>query len=168
MNTMEEQLWSYIDGTCSDEERKAIDILIANNPAYRAKFEELLSFDQELAKMEAEEPSMGFTYKVMEEIRAENARQPLKAQINKNIIRGIGGFFILTISLLLIYVLSTLHLTPVSLSVHLPDSLHLPTLKNYFTGPVLQVFFFLDAVLALFLADAWMRRRKKNVQTGIK
>jgi hypothetical protein len=165
---MEERLWSYIDGACSDEERKAIDMLITNDAAYRSKFEELLSFDQELMKIEPDEPSMGFTYKVMEGIRAENARQPLKAQINKNIIRGIGGFFILTISLLLIYVLSTLHLTPVSLSVHLPDSLHLPTLKNYFTGPVLQVFFFLDAVLALFLADAWMRRRKKNVQTGVK
>jgi len=168
MNTMEERLWSYIDGTCSDDERKAIDMLIANDTAYRAKFEELLSFDQQLTKMEPEEPSMGFTYKVMESIRAENARQPLKAGINKNIIRGISGFFILTISLLLIYVLSTLHLAPVSLSVHLPDSLHLPTLKNYLTGPVIQVFFFFDAVLALFLADAWLRRRKKTVHTGLK
>ena len=160
MNTIEERLWSYIDGTCDEEERKAIDMLIATDKAYSAKFEELLNFDQQLSKMEADEPSMSFTYKVMEGVRAEHARQPLKAAINKNIIKGIGGFFIVTISLMLILMLSTLHITPVSFSVHLPEALKLPDLKNYVNGKVLNYFFFFDAVLALVLVDAYLRRRK--------
>ena len=65
---------------------------------------------------------------------------------------------------LLLVTLSTFHLTPVSLSVHLPDSLKtsglkLPDLKNYFSGPVLQGFIFFDVVLVLFLLDTWLRRR---------
>ena len=160
MNTIEERLWSYIDGTCSEEERKAIDILIATDEAYRSKFEELLSFDQELVKMEADEPSMGFTYKVMEGIRAEQARQPLKAAINKNIIRGISIFFIAVISLMLIFMLSTLHLTSDSFSVKLPETVKVPDLKVLFNGKVLSVFFFLDAMLALVFVDFWLRRRR--------
>jgi hypothetical protein len=160
MNTMEERLWSYIDGSCDEEERKAIDMLITTDKAYSAKFEELLNFDQQLSKIEAEEPSMAFTYKVMEGVRAEHARQPLKAAINKNIIKGISGFFIVTISLMLILMLSTLHITPVSFSVHLPETLKIPDLKNYVNGKVLNYFFFFDAVLALVLVDAYLRRRK--------
>ncbi|MBS1532442.1 MAG: hypothetical protein JSU01_19220 [Bacteroidetes bacterium] len=160
MNTIEERLWSYIDGTCSEGERQAIDTLIATDEAYRAKFEELLSFDQELVKMEADEPSMGFTYNVMESIRAEHARQPLKAAINKKIIRGIGIFFIATISLMLILMLSTLHPTADSFSVKLPDSFKVTNLTNLLNGKVLSVFFFLDTVLALVWVDAWLRRRR--------
>jgi len=160
MNTIEERLWSYIDGTCGEEERKAIDMLIANDEAYRAKFEELLSFDQELIKMEADEPSMGFTYNVMETIRAEHASQPLKSAINKNIIKGLGIFFIAVISIMLILMLSTLHITPARFTVHLPDSVKLPDLKNLLSGKVLSVFLFVDMILALVFVDAWVRRRK--------
>jgi hypothetical protein len=160
MNTIEDRLWSYIDGTCDEEERKAIDMLIATDNAYSAKLEELLNFDKQLSKIEAEEPSMAFTYKVMEGVRAEHARQPLKAAINKNIIKGIGGFFIVTISLMLILMLSTLHLTPASFSVHLPEALKMPDLKNFVNAKVLNCFFFFDAVLALVLVDAYLRRRK--------
>jgi hypothetical protein len=164
MNTIEERLWSYIDGTCTEEEHKAIDMLITNDEAYRSKFEELLSLDQQLAKMEADEPSMGFTYKVMESIRTEYAQQPLKAAINKRIIKGIGGFFILTILLLLIFVLSTMHLTPVSFSVHLPDSLKVPDIKSLLSSPVVKGFFFFDVVLLLFLLDSLLRRKSLSKQ----
>ena len=111
--------------------------------------------------MELDEPSMGFTYNVMEGIRAENAQQPLKAAINKRIIRGIGGFFIVTISLLLILMLSTLHFTSASVSVHLPESLKLPDHEKLSsTAMLFKGFLFFDVVLALFLIDAYLRRKK--------
>src|ERR1700749_3680613 len=112
MNTIEERIWSYIDGTCTDEECKAIDMLIANDDAYRSKFDELLALDKQFSKIEPDEPSMGFTYKVMEGIRAEYAQQPLKAAVNKRIIRGIGIFFIVTILAMVILMLSTFHPAP--------------------------------------------------------
>jgi len=159
MNTIEEKLWNYIDGTCSDEERKAINILIAQDEVYRRKYEELLALNQEFSKMEPDEPPMAFTYNVMEAIRAEHAQQPLKAGINKRVIKSISGFFIVSIALLLIYMLSTVHLTPVNISGHIPDNLRLPDIKNYLSKPMLEGFLFFDIVLGLFLFDAWLRRK---------
>lgn len=164
MNTIEEKLWNYIDGTCSDEERKAIKILIAQDEVYRRKYEELLALNQEFSKMEPDEPPMAFTFNVMEAIRAENAQQPLKAGINKRVIKSISGFFIVSIALLLIYMLSTVHLTPVNISGHVPDSLRLPDIKNYLSKPVLEGFLFFDTVLGLFLFDGWLRRKDVSKQ----
>jgi len=161
MNTIEEKLWNYIDGTCSDEDRKAIDILIAQDEVYRRKYEELLALNQEFSKMELDEPPMAFTYNVMEAIRAEHAKQPLKAGINKRIIKVISGFFIVSIALMLILAISNVHLgnSSANISVHLPDSLRLPDIKNYLSKPVLEGFLFFDIVLGLFLFDAWLRRK---------
>ena len=164
MNTMEEKLWNYIDGTCSEEEKKAIDILIAQDEVYRRKYQELLALNQEFSKMELDEPPMAFTYNVMETIRAEHAQQPLKAAIDKRIIKGISGFFIVSILLLVIYVLSTMRLTSANVSVHLPDSLKLPDIKNYLSKPVLEGFLFFDVVLGLFLFDAYLRKRGVSKQ----
>ena len=164
MNTIEEKLWNYIDGTCSEEERKAIDILIAQDEVYRRKYEELLALNQEFSKMELDEPPMAFTYNVMEAIRAEHAQQPLKAGINKGIIKGISGFFIVSIALLLIMTISTIHTSPANISVHLPDSVRLPDIKNYLSKPVLEGFLFFDIVLGLFLFDAWLRRKGVSKQ----
>ena len=164
MNTIEEKLWNYIDGTCSDEERKAIDILIAQDEVYRRKYEELLALNKEFSKMEPDEPPMAFTYNVMEAIRAEHAQQPLKAGINKRIIKGISGFFIVSIALLLILAISNVHIGTANISVHLPDSLRLPDIKNYLSKPILEGFLFFDIVLGLFLFDAWLRRKSTSKQ----
>ena len=166
MNTIEEKLWNYIDGTCSEEERKAIDILIAQDEVYRRKYEELLALNQEFSKMELDEPPMAFTYNVMEAIRAEHAKQPLKAGINKRIIKVISGFFIVSIALMLILAISNVHFgnASVNISVHLPDSLRLPDIKNYLSKPVLEGFLFFDIVLGLFLFDAWLRRKSVSKQ----
>jgi len=164
MNTMEEKLWNYIDGNCTEEEKKAIDVLIAQDEVYRRKYKELLALNQEFSKMELDEPPMAFTYNVMEAIRAEHAQRPLNARIDKRIIKGIAGFFIVSIALLLIYVLSTVHLTPVNISGHLPDSLRLPDIKNYLSKPVLEGFLFFDLVLGLFLFDAYLRKKSVSKQ----
>ena len=164
MNTMEEELWNYIDGTCSEGEQKAISVLIAQDEAYRRKYEELLSLDQQFSKMEMDEPSMAFTYNVMETIRADYAQTPLKASINPKIIKGIGGFFILTILILVIYVLSTTPVGHVNFSGQVPATLKVPDMTKYLSGPLLKGFFFFDLVLGLFLFDTYLRKRKVSKQ----
>jgi hypothetical protein len=159
MNTIEEKIWSYIDGTCTEEERKAIDILIAQDEVYRRKYEELLNLHQEFLKIELDEPPMAFTYNVMETIRAEHALQPLKAGINKRVIKGISGFFIVSIVVLVIYMLSVVHLSPVNISVGLSDSVKLPDMKNLISKPVLEGFLFFDLVLGLFIFDNYLRKK---------
>src|ERR1700733_7676515 len=104
MNNMEEKLWSYIDGLCTPEEQKAIGDLINTDAAVGSKYRELLKLNKEFAAMELDEPPMAFTYNVIEAIRTENAQVPLKAAINKRIIRGISIFFIATLAILLILI----------------------------------------------------------------
>src|SRR5471030_1947791 len=106
MNNIEESLWNYIDGNCTAGEQKAVSELIAQDEAWRTRYQELLNLNREFSAMELEEPPMAFTYNVMEIIRTEQAQKPLKAAINKRIIKGIAGFFVITITILVIYAMA--------------------------------------------------------------
>jgi anti-sigma factor RsiW len=157
MSNIEEQLWAYIDGTCTADERQAISLLIAEDNAWREKYQELLALNSEIAAMELEEPSMAFTYNVMETIRAEHASKPLKSAINSTIIKGIGGFFVITILALLVFMLASVNWSAAGGAA--PVEFKLPDLSNIISKPVMQGFLFFDVVLALFLFDTLLRRR---------
>jgi len=160
MSSMEEKLWNYIDGSCTPEEQKAIAQLIEQDEVYRRKYEELLQLSAEFSAIELDEPPMAFTYNVMEAIRTENAQQPLKAAINKRIIKGIGFFFVFTISAILIFVLASIHWSAGAAAVDVRVSPSLvQTLKKMVSGPAMQVFLFFDVVLALYLFDGYLRKR---------
>ncbi|MHB8206375.1 anti-sigma factor family protein [Mucilaginibacter sp.] len=160
MNNIEEQLWNYIDGTSSPEEQKAISMLIEQDDAYRQKYNELIALNAELAKMELDEPPMAFTYNVMETIRNEHAKTPLKAKIDQRIIKGIGLFFVLMISGIMIYALANVQW---SAGLSGGSSLHfaMPHIAQYLTSPLMQGFLFFDVVLALYTFDTYLR--KKNL-----
>jgi anti-sigma factor RsiW len=163
MNSIEEKLWNYIDGSCPPDEQAAIATLIEKDEVYRKKYNELLQLNSEFAAMEMDEPSMAFTYNVMETIRAEQARQPLKAAIDKRIIWGISAFFVLTLAALLIYALATANWSSGG-GFKMPDQLNVTQLKvthisSYFTGPVVKGFLFFDVVMGLFLLDSYLRRK---------
>jgi hypothetical protein len=170
MNTVEEKLWNYIDGSCTPEEQQAIATLIAQDEVYRRKYEELQLLNLEFAELELDEPPMAFTYNVMETIRNEHALTPLKAGINKRIIKGIGLFFVFTISAVLILALSQVNWHTDSAELTLPK-FTLPNMSLYFKGPFMQGFWFLDIVLALYLGDTYLRKKGAakhgmNVQAG--
>ncbi len=156
---IEESLWNYIDGACSPDEQKAITLLIESDEAVKSKYNELLSLNRGFSALELDEPPMAFTYNIMETIRTENAMVPLKATINKRIIRGIAAFFILSIVVLLVYILANISWPADSNSLNILSGLKLPNLKSYLTGPVIQGFLFFDVVLGLFLMDSYLRKR---------
>jgi hypothetical protein len=158
MNPIEEKIWSYVDGTCTKAEKQAIGRLIEEDEAYRSVYQEILAFNQELMQIELEEPSMPFTYNVMEAIRQEEALKPLKANIDVRIIKGIAAFFILTISTLVIYAFSTINWSAGGRSGIALD-FKLPLFQNYLSGPAMQAFIFFDVILALYLLDGYIRRR---------
>ncbi|WP_295721105.1 hypothetical protein [Mucilaginibacter sp.] len=161
MNTIEEKLWNYIDGTCTPAEQDAIARLIEQDEVYSQKYQELLLLNQEFASMELDEPSMAFTYNVMETIRTENARQPLKAAIDKRIIIGVGAFFVFTILALLIFTIANTHFSfPAgNVKVNLPAGIKLPSAGSIFSSQVFKWFLVFDVVLALFLTDSYLRRK---------
>ncbi len=171
MKTIEEQLWSYIDGTCTTDESKAIAELIAADETWGSKYADLLSFDQQLESIELDEPSMGFTFKVMEGIRGEYAQQPLNAKINQNIISVIAAFFIISITALLLFLWVSVPLGHANMSNGLPQQLkhaesflQNPETKFLHGTTLLNIFLMVDIVLALFLTDAYLRRKKASKQ----
>jgi len=171
MNTIEEKLWNYIDGSCTAVDQQAIALLIAQDEVYRNKYDELLQLNAEFTAMDLDEPPMAFTYNVMETIRAEHASQPLKAAIDKRIIRGICFFFVFTISVILIYALASIHWSAGSTSTHNVNTSVLPDLKHLLSGPIMNGFLFFDVVLGLYLFDGYLRKKSlskidESVQTS--
>ena len=164
MRNIEEQLWNYLDGTCTPQEREVIEHLIATEKEYQKKFEEIKAFELELESIELDAPSMAFTYNIMEAIRTEEASKPLKAAIDNRIIKGIAAFFILTILALVgIALASTNWSAAASGGINMPK-IQLPDSKNYFSGPVLKGFLFFDVVFALYFFDSYLRKRKLQQQ----
>jgi len=161
MNNMEEKLWAYIDGNCSTEEQQAISELIHADVQIRAKYEQLLQLNAEFSGMELDEPPMAFTYNVMEAIRTENARVPLKAAINKKIIRGIGLFFILTLTAAIIFILANIKFSG-GQTANLSQYIKMPAIDAEKAKILVQAFVFFDVVLGLYLFDAYLRRKKRE------
>jgi hypothetical protein len=165
MNEVEEKLWNYIDGSCTDEEQKSISALIDTDEAYQLKYHELLQLNTEFSAIELDEPSMAFTYNVMEAIRTETAQKPLKAAINKRIIWGVGAFFILSITVLLILVMASINWQAIGQSsVQAPVQFQMPPLQDYINGNVMRGFVFCDIVLGLFVVDAYLRKKLNSKQ----
>jgi len=167
MNNMEEELWNFIDGNCTPEEQKAISSLIENDAAVGAKYRELLSLNATFAQMDLDEPPMAFTYNVMEAIRTENAQVPLKAAVNKRIIRGIAIFFTLTLAILLVLVVSSVKWSGQSLPASLTAHFKMPDISAGQTKVIVQAFVFFDVMLGLYLFDAYLRRKRSARDTKI-
>ena len=81
MNTIEEQLWNYIDGNCTPVERLEIEAKLAVNVQYYSMYQELLKVNEELNALDFEEPSMSFTRNVMEKV--VNAARDIEAPSEK-------------------------------------------------------------------------------------
>ncbi len=160
MNCVEEKLWNYIDGNCSPEEQQAMDILIATDEVYKRKYHELVKLNMDFACMELDEPSMGFSYKVMETIRAENALKPLKAAVDKRIIKGITAFFVFSISVLLIFSFAQVNWSAGNGASALSAiDIKIPHIESYLNGTVLKVFVLFDIVAGLVLLDGYLRKK---------
>ena len=156
MNNMEEKLWDYIDGTCSEEERLAIAALIEKDESWRKAFNNMSEINSDVSSLTLEEPSMAFSYKVMEGIRAHEAAKPLKTATNNYIISAIAGFFILSIVVLIVYLFSgtTQSVGGNNLNLDLPDFSALASAST------IKIFFYTDVMLLLFLVDAFLRRKR--------
>ncbi|RZM07740.1 MAG: hypothetical protein EOO88_51290 [Pedobacter sp.] len=105
MNTIEQQLWDYIDGNLGATEVRAIEEKIHSDAEVKLQYEAFLSLNLAFDKIELDEPSMSFTRNVMESVALEPAPVAMKTKVNTNIIYGIGGFFIMSLVALFGYAL---------------------------------------------------------------
>ena len=161
--TMEDRLWDYIDGLSSPAEHSAIEALIAANQEWLRKYRELLDVHQLMTSSELDAPPMRFTKNVMEEIARHHVAPATKSYINKNIIRGIGAFFLSLIAGILIYFLRQIKWSGNSSSGKLPSyDLGLDKLDygKVFSSLPVTLFMLVSVILGLVLLDMYLQRKR--------
>jgi hypothetical protein len=164
---IEEQLWSYIDGSASAAEKVFVEKMLASHDEWKAKYKEQLELHQLLMnETELEQPPLRFTKNVMEQVAGVQPKAATSTYINKNIIRSIAAFFIITIGSLLIYSFSQINWAASgSNSTLIPYDLkdiQLPKFEiaKLFNSTVLYSLLMVTVVLGLMLFDGFLRRKK--------
>jgi len=166
---MEQKIWEYIDGHCTPVEKAAIIQQLADNPVWKSKYEELKRVHDLLGAEELEMPSLRFTKNVMEEISRYQVAPATKTYINKNVIRGIGSFFLVMITGLFIYILAQIHWTSTSSSNLIPNFSVDANKLNWgkmLNNTYVNIFVGINIILGLILLDKYMQGRKKTEQPG--
>ncbi|MBY0245221.1 MAG: hypothetical protein K2Q03_07195 [Sphingobacteriaceae bacterium] len=160
MKTIEEQLWDYLDGNCTANEKLEIELKISLNADYAALYAELSALQKMLETDDLEEPSMSFTRNVMEKVNLEMSPKVMKTKINTQLIYAIAGFFVLSIVLMLAYSLSKTSIKASNLGLNIDfPKIGFQKISN----PIfLYLFMFFDVVLALVFADTYLRRKTKS------
>ena len=160
---IEQQLWSYIDGFSSNEERSAIQKLIETNLEWKNKYQELNEMHQLLNAAELDQPSMRFTKNVMEEIAKLHIAPATKNYINKKIIWGIAGFFLTLISVFLIYGFAQVDWNLQDNSKPFID-LSTVDIGKFFNNNFVNGFMMVNVLLGLVLLDRVLANKRKKFQ----
>ena len=160
---LEQQLWSYIDGLSSVEDRTAIEKLIATNGEWKSKYHELMEVHQLVRSTDLEQPSMRFTKNVMEEIAKFHIAPATKNYINNKIIWGIAAFFITLIVGFLIYGFAQVDWNFKDDSKPLLD-LSTFDMSKIFNNTFVNAFMMVNVLLGLVLLDRVLANKRKKFQ----
>lgn len=161
--SMEEQLWSYIDGFSSAEERSAIEKLMETNLEWKNKYHELLEAHLLMKSAELEQPSMRFTKNVMEQIAKYHIAPATKSYINKKIIWGIGVFFLMLIVGFLVYGFGQINWAAPGEN-KLPVDFSKIDYSKIFKNTYVNVFMMVNVVIGLVLFDRILANKRKKFQ----
>jgi hypothetical protein len=156
MNTIEQQLWDYIDGNLDEFSKKAIEEKIESTAEIKAQFEELLKLNSVFNALDLDEPSMSFTRNVMESIALAPAPVAMKTKVDIKIIYGIAGFFIISLLSLFGYVLYNSNLNTPKFGFNTNFNFNL---DQYITPTVIYSFLFFDLVIGLVFLDQFLRKK---------
>ena len=159
-------MWNYIDGTMEEKELAFVEELLRSNQEWRAKYAELMEVHQVMQdSVDLDQPSMRFTQNVMEEISRLYITPATRNYINKNVIWGIGIFFLTTILGLIVYSFGQIDWSQ-------PNSNTLPHMEvsnvNWsaiFSGTYMNVFIMVNIILGLMLLDMYLTKRKLKVKS---
>ena len=163
---IEKQLWDYIDGLSSGEERTSIERSLQTNLDWKNKYQELLEVQHLIKSSELEQPSMRFTKNVMEEIAKFHIAPATKNYINNRIIWGIGAFFITLVVGFIIYGVSQIDWNLQDNSKPIVD-LSKVDYGRIFNNNFVNVFMMVNVVLGLVLLDRVLANKRKKFQRDI-
>jgi hypothetical protein len=154
MNTIEQQLWDYIDGNLDDSSKKAIEEKIESNAEIKSQYEDLLKLNLVFEELDLDEPSMSFNRNVMESIALVPAPVAMKSKVDKKIIYSIGGFFLISLLALLGYVFYNANLEMPKFDLKVDFNL-----EKYNTPTAIYAFLFADLVIGLIFLDQFLRKK---------
>jgi hypothetical protein len=98
-------LWSFIDGTVTETEKKEIEQLIVSNAQWKEKYAELLQLNELLQSTEVNQPSPGLTKNIMKQVAHYRPAPPIASYISKKVLYAIGGVLLTLILIFYIFVL---------------------------------------------------------------
>ncbi len=156
MNTIEQQLWDYIDGNLDEFSKKAIEEKIESTDEIKTQYEELLKLNSVFNELDLDEPSLSFTRNVMESVALAPAPVAMKTKVDKKIIYGISSFFIISLLFLLGYVLYSSNQSMSKLGFNINTNFNF---NQYITPTVLYSFLFFDLVIGLVFLDQFLRKK---------
>jgi anti-sigma factor RsiW len=156
---LEQRIWNYLDGNCTEQERQQIAKLIDSDPTYKAFYEEAEQMNADFMLMEADEPSMSFTRNVMDQVKAEPTPGSIKSLIDKRIIYGIAGFFLISLAAVLAYALLNVNWSTESQTT--VPKFQVPTVNYsaYLSGGVIKSLIFFNIVIGLFFLDSFLQKK---------
>ena len=166
---IEQQLWAYIDGISSSEERTSIEKMLQSNHEWKNKYHELMEVHQLMNTAELEQPSMRFTKNVMEKIAQYQIAPATKNYINKKIIWGIAGFFFTLIIVFLIYGFAQVDWTSSTDSKVAIDLSRLSQVdySKIFNNNFVNAFMMVNVLLGLVLLDRVLANKRKKFQKQV-
>ena len=166
---MEVRLWDFIDGLSAADEQALIRQLIAEDPAWRRRYNELINVDEALNHFELDAPSLRFTKNVMEQITRYHVAPATKNYINKNVIRGITAFFLIMIIGILIYFFGQFHWTSTSSDNLIPQYSIGANKLNWgkaLSNTSVNIFILVNVILGFILLDKYLQGKKKSGNHG--
>lgn len=167
MNTqlnMEERLWDYIDANNKPEEKQFIEEMISSNASWKSKYAELLEVHQLMQEhLQLDEPSMRFTQNVMEDIAKYHIAPATKSYINKKIIWGIGGFFLVMFIGMIVYGIGQIDWSSGNSGSGMPIDLSKVDYSRLYNNTYTNVFLMINVVLGLMLLDMYLGKKKEKL-----
>lgn len=161
-HNIEEQLWNFIDGNLSANEKAVVEKLVKTDTAWKTKYHELLEISEALHASGLDSPSMRFTKNVMEEIAKLHIAPAAKSYINKKIIWGLAFFFITLIVGFLIYGFAQMDWSSGSSDTNITKNLDKLDFSKFFNNNLVNVFMMINIILGLFLLDNFLAGKRKK------
>ncbi len=162
---IEEKLWDWLDGQCSDAEQKALQQLVNTEPAWKARYDELQQLHLSLQHdMELMDPSMRFAKNVMEQIALRSLHTTAKNYLNNKIIYTIGGLFVTFLVGVVVYAFAMVDWASgnkSNTSLPVVDFSKLD-FSNLLSGPYGSLGMMVIVVLAMVLFDKYLSQRKNR------
>lgn len=155
---IEQQIWEYLDSSCSPEKFQEVEELIHSDPEYYAAYQELLEIRNQLGENDLETPPLGFTRNLMEKIKAEPIPGSIKALVDKKIIYTITVFFLTSILAGLILLLLQFDWQgqpQESWTMQFPEIRLSTVIKDW----IIKGFLFLDSIIVLYAVDFMLRKK---------